>query len=567
MQERIVSIVAAAALSVGLVGTASAQITRVSGDIPAGTSETWCDNEAEIVMDTPVFVLGNLTIEEGCIVRGQPRTALFDDQNPTDGAPGVLVVSPGGFLDAQGTPTNPIIMTTAAPDVTDCSGGAPAVAGADGVADDADCDPANGRDAWTAGLAFLDDTPLANPLAPLAADGSGNIQLWGGFVVLGNAPTNLEDEGFGYGRAASEGLQVPGFPTGGATYGGTEPHDCSGIMRYISVRHAGDVIGEANELNGVTLGAVGDCTVFENIEVYTNQDDGIEYFGGTLNSKNLAISFVGDDSLDLDQGYDGNIQNVLSISTFFNLNNGNDYGNGGSGDAAGEWDGDDNTGNVNVGGSFDDADLIDRAFPLGAPAVYNMTAIGNTLPGANPAASPNGANRGIRMRNDFEGLLANSIIVNTGTEACYTYESADLADSPNQSNVYATSCSDAAAPDAGGIAAADRGDADASRPGGITVNYALGLASAVGNASSPLLAQEDQGFDPDCSGTGGKLVGCKATPVDPRPDGAAPAAEVGGGIIPTGTGLDSSATYRGAFPAGQPLWTDGWTALDAGGIL
>ena len=65
----------------------------------------------------------------------------------------------------------------------------------------------------------------------------------------------------------------------------------------------------------------------------------------------------------------------------------------------------------------------------------------------------------------------------------------------------------------------------------------------------------------------GKLDGCKASEIDPRPAGGAPAAEVGGGIAPNGVGLDRSATYRGAMPAGQPKFTDGWTALDAGDIL
>lgn len=557
MQSRILSLLAAFGCLVGLAGTSSAQ-TVWNTDIAAGTTEEWCGaaNPGPIVLQKPVFVLGRLTILPGCVVRGQPRTVAFAPGNPTAGAPGALVVSQGGFLDAQGTPSNPIIMTTAAPDVD-----------ADGVADDSDGDTSNTvKDAWTPGDPFLDSDPVNNPLAPLAIDGSQNVQLWGGFVILGKAPTNLEDDfGLGYGVAPVEGLAVPGFPAEGAQYGGTEPHDCSGIIRHVSVRHAGDVVGEDTELNGVTLGGVGDCTIFENIEVYTNQDDGIEYFGGTANAKNLVISYVGDDGLDLDQGYDGSIQNVLVISTFFNQDGGADFGNGGSGDALGEWDGDDFQTNVNVAVSFDDASIVDRAYPLGAPAIYNMTGLGNPG-GATEPDSPAGANRGIRMRNDFEGLLANSIVVNTGTRECYTYEGPDLVDSPNQTAVYATSCSDTAAPDQGGLDAAARGDADVAEgsvtcPGGACLNV---LA-----ASSPLLVNENTFFEPKCAAATvpGKLDGCKASPIDPRPLGTAPINEVGEGIVPSGPGLDASATYRGAFPAGQPLFTDGWTALNAGGLL
>lgn len=532
------------------------------------TATTWCDggansggSEDTIVLDRPIFVSGKLTILPGCIVRGQPRTSVFDSQNPTVGAPGVLVISQDGYLDAQGAANNPIIFTTAAPDETDTSG----TPGADGVADDTDADPATGLTAWTSGDAFLDDTPLSNPLAPLAADGSQNVQLWGGLVILGHAPTNLEDDfSLGYGRAPVEGLAVPGFPAAGAVYGGEEPHDCSGIIRHISVRHAGDVIGADNELNGVTLGGVGDCTVFENVEVYTNQDDGIELFGGTLNMKNLLLAFVGDDSLDLDQGYNGSVQNVLAISTFFNQDSGADYGNGGSGDKLGEWDGDDNTGNVNVQQSFDDADFADVSWPIGAPAIYNFTGMGNQTGVSNPATSPAGANGGIQMRNDFEGILANSIIVNTGGGACYTVEApADLGDVPDNVHVIATTCSDTGAADAGGLAAAARGDA------AVTAGEYEGGSANVASGTSPLLANEDTFFEPKCAAAtvAGKLVGCKGSEIDPRPHPSAPASEVGGGIAPNGVGLDRSATYRGAMPAGQPKFTDGWTALDAGGIL
>lgn len=590
MMHRFNAMIAVLLLSLALALSANAQVAAVcptgsctiwNTDIVAPT--TWCDGGAlsggtaqtsgTIILDRPIFVSSKLTILPGCVVRGQIRTAAFAPATPTVGAPGVLVISQDGYLDAQGTADNPIILTTAAPDDTDCTGGAPAVPGADGVADDADCNPSNGQDAWASGQSFLDDDPINNPLSPLAADGSENVGLWGGMVVLGHAPNNLEDDfALGYGIAPVEGLAVPGFPAAGAQYGGTEPHDCSGIMRHLSVRHAGDVVGADNELNGVTMGSVGDCTVFENIEVYTNRDDGIEYFGGTLNSKNLVVAYVGDDGLDLDQGMDGSFQNVLAISAFFNQDDGSDYGNGGSGDALGEWDGNDAGGNVNVGGSFDDASIIDRNYPMGAPAVYNFTGLGNITGGANPAVSPAGSNRGIRMRNDWEGILANSIIVNTTGNDCYTVAGAVLPDGPDQVHVIATSCSDADGPDAGGIAAATAGDAavDAGEYEGGSYNYCIGCPNNGGvNASSPLLANEDTYFEPKCAAapTPGHLDGCKASPIDPRPNAAAPAAEVGGGIAPNGVGLDRSATYRGAFPDGQALWTDGWTALNAGGVL
>lgn len=584
-RARLVSTFALAGATALLASAASAQTAATCGggsctiwNTQITTPTTWCDggatsggSEDTIILEEPIFVSSVLTIEPGCIVRGQPRTVAFDSMNPTVGAPGVLIISQDGYLDAQGSATNPITFTTAAPDETDTNG----AAGADGRADDTDDDVSTGLTAWTSGDAFLDDTPTTNPLAPLDAAGAQNVQLWGGLVILGHAPTNLEEDNtVGYGRETIEGLAVPGFPAGGATYGGYEPHDSSGIIRYVSVRHAGDVINPNNELNGVTLGGVGDGTIFENIEVYTNQDDGVEYFGGTLNSKNLVISYVGDDSLDLDQGYNGSIQNVLAISTFFNQDNGTDYGNGGSGDALGEWDGDDCTGNCNVQGSLDDASIADVAWPIGAPAIYNFTGMGNQVSGGtNPAVSDASPNRGIRMRNDFEGILANSIIVNTGT-ACYTVASPSNPDVPDQVHVVSTTCSsESLTPDAGGLLAAARGDdaVDAGEYQGGSDNYcdSASCDGGVGAAAATLLVQDDTRFEPKCAAAtvAGKLDGCKASEIDPRPDPGAPAAQVGGGIQPTGVGLDRSATYRGAFPAGVPKWTDTWTALDQGDIL
>ena len=114
------------------------------------------------------------------------------------------------------------------------------------------------------GDAFLDDDCEQHPLAPLNALGKGNVQLWGGLVLLGEAPTNLANcAGQGNGIGIVEGMTVPGFPVADLVYGGNLPHDSSGTLRYVSVRHAGEEIGASNELNGVSLGGVGDGTVFE----------------------------------------------------------------------------------------------------------------------------------------------------------------------------------------------------------------------------------------------------------------------------------------------------------------
>ena len=99
--------------------------------------------------------------------------------------------------------------------------------------------------------------------------------LWGGVIVLGKAPIS----------ASADEVQIEGIPTSDTNglYGGDSPDDNSGKLRYISIRHGGANIGEGNEINGLSLGGVGTGTVVENIEIVSNQDDGVEWFGGTVN--------------------------------------------------------------------------------------------------------------------------------------------------------------------------------------------------------------------------------------------------------------------------------------------
>ena len=137
---------------------------------------------------------------------------------------------------------------------------------------------------------------------PLEARG-----LWGGLILLGNATINTES-----GEDLIEGIPIS-EPRG--VYGGSDDDDNSGILRYISIRHGGTNIGEGNEINGLTLGGVGRQTVIDHVEVISNADDGVEFFGGDANCKNLVVAFCGDDAFDMDQGYHGKGQFWLGISS------------------------------------------------------------------------------------------------------------------------------------------------------------------------------------------------------------------------------------------------------------
>ncbi len=131
--------------------------------------------------------------------------------------------------------------------------------------------------------------------------------LWGGLILLGNAPVSLDGDAT---EAQIEG--IPASDTNGL-YGGTDPADDSGTVQYVSIRHGGALIGEGNEINGLTLGGVGSGTTIDNVEIVGNVDDGIEFFGGTVNASNIFVWAQGDDGIDIDQAYSGTIDNAVVV--------------------------------------------------------------------------------------------------------------------------------------------------------------------------------------------------------------------------------------------------------------
>jgi len=118
---------------------------------------------------------------------------------------------------------------------------------------------------------------------------------WGGIIICGNAPQNL-----------------PGNPTieGGvvANFGGNDPNDNSGWLQYVRIEFPGVAFLPNNEINGLTLGAVGAGTTIDHIQVSYSGDDSYEWFGGTVNAKYLIAHRGTDDDFDTDNGYSGKVQ-------------------------------------------------------------------------------------------------------------------------------------------------------------------------------------------------------------------------------------------------------------------
>ncbi len=143
----------------------------------------------------------------------------------------------------------------------------------------------------------------ANPIVFTSgkAVGSRAPGDWGGIILLGKAPTN---------RPLDPAPTIEGGV--GRQYGGTDPLDESGILRYVRIEYAGIAAEPGSEINGLTCGGVGSGTIIENVQVSFGNDDAFEFFGGTVNAKNLVAFATADDDFDFDFGYTGKIQFAVS---------------------------------------------------------------------------------------------------------------------------------------------------------------------------------------------------------------------------------------------------------------
>lgn len=122
---------------------------------------------------------------------------------------------------------------------------------------------------------------------------------WGGIHICGRAQTNAEG-----GKGSSE--------IGGATYGGSNDADNSGVLKYVRVEYTGYAFDEEHEANGMTFYGVGNGTTIENCEAYHGSDDGFEFFGGSVNVKNMVVVNCSDDSFDWTEGWNGKGENLVA---------------------------------------------------------------------------------------------------------------------------------------------------------------------------------------------------------------------------------------------------------------
>jgi hypothetical protein len=226
------------------------------------------------------------------------------------------------------------------------------------------------------GAKLIADGKANNPIVFTSGKPAGQRAPgdWGGIILLGKAPTN---------RPLDPAPTIEGGV--GRKYGGTDPNDESGILRFVRIEYAGIAAEPGSEINGLTLGGVGAGTIIENVQVSFGNDDAFEFFGGTVNAKNLIAFATADDDFDFDFGYTGKIQFGISLRKPDFVDAG-DAGNGieSDNDAAGT-----------------------TATPNTRPQLSNFTFVGpNAAPGT--ATNHNYANRW-RRRSQF--VLRNSVLM------------------------------------------------------------------------------------------------------------------------------------------------------------
>lgn len=201
-------------------------------------------------------------------------------------------------------------------------------------------------------------------------------QDWGGIILCGRAPINV-----GSGSAASE-------MGDGVSYGGSNPNDTSGILRYVRAEYTGKKQTQTKEHNGFTFEGVGAGTVLEYLAVYKGGDDGIEFFGGTVNAKYLFVYGAQDDMFDWTFGWSGKGQFWVGIQGDDVADRGFEADNNGSDNGA---------------------------TPFSHPTISNVTLVGSTVAktGDDPAtATETGKTRALKLREGTQGSLYNMVIYN-----------------------------------------------------------------------------------------------------------------------------------------------------------
>jgi hypothetical protein len=381
---------------------------------------------------------GAVFVPEGATLNIQAGTRVIGEA----GSVGTLIVLRGGRLNAIGTREQPIVFTS--------------------------------------------DQPV----------GSRDRGDWGGLIINGRAPVNLEG-GEGQGEADT------------GVYGGDQPNDNSGSLRYVRVEFAGVEFSPDNELNGIAFQGVGRGGSYDYIQVHMNRDDGLEWFGGTADIKHAVVSNAADDSFDWTFGWTGRAQFIALHQRADDADNGIEA---------------------------DNNEFANNLLPRSNPQIYNITICGDPSPALGPESV-----RAANLRRGTAFTIRNFLV--TGFKATgFQMETANTATTGQVDNgttqlgagVFWGLGVQGGTPVANPIHSSIQPYVNSGRFPDVRSNVDAGLTSGCFNHDNP-------NFQPTSVAT---LAGGQLTPIQPPNDG-----------------FFEAVTFIGAVPpAPADDWTRGWTA-------
>lgn len=212
---------------------------------------------------------------------------------------------------------------------------------------------------------------------------------WGGIIINGQGITNQCTD-------AQRDAETCNVPSEGIVsyYGGNDNADDSGSMKYVKIWYAGSgprAGGDGDDLNSLTLNAVGAGSSYEYIHIHQGYDDGIEFFGGAANIKHVVVTDTQDDSIDIDSGWQGNAQFIYVKHGTVNVDGVDVYmGNGGF----------ESDGESNAGAEYSQA-------PASRPTIANVTVV--TTDGL--STRDNDPSTAMKFDDNFQGQLYNFLLV------------------------------------------------------------------------------------------------------------------------------------------------------------
>jgi hypothetical protein len=370
---------------------------------------------------------GAVFVREGVTLNIQAGTWVIGEA----GSVGTLIVSQGGRLNALGTREQPIVFTS-------------------------------------------DQAP-----------GTRARGDWGGLIINGRAPVNLEG-GLGTGEGDT------------GVYGGDDPNDNSGNLRYVRVEFAGVEFSPDNELNGVAFQGVGRGGSYDYVQIHMNRDDAIEFFGGTVDVKHIVASNAADDSFDWTFGWSGRAQFIAIHQRGDDADNGIEA---------------------------DNSEFNSGALPRSHPQIYNITMCGD--PDRNEGGeSP----RAINFRRGTSFAFRNFLITGFKSTGIQISDSATSGQVDNGTSELGNGVVWGITT---GIHSSVRGFINSGRFPNVRENVDAGIGNCFDH--------ESPNFQPTSVAT---LAGGQLAPA-----------------IPPNDGFFEAVTYIGAVaPAPADDWTQGWTA-------